>query len=320
MDKEFLFRNLIETLRDRIPQRGKLADVLAELLEIEKEAVYRRLRGSVPFSFQEVHAIASNMGFSLDSIAENISLNTRQMTVLMTEFTEPQERDYKKLEDFVANIQRLKDDPDSESGAIGSVIPTSLCVAYKNIYKFYIFKGAHQFGNPHKIKPYSKTIIPEQLKQINKVFVECVQYSPNSVYILDRNVINFFVNDIRFFYDIRLITREDILLLKEDLHILINDLERYCINSHFDTGNKVDVFLTNIHIDSNYNYIDATKFKLTMLRTATFSDSYSFDEVVFKNMKNWLNFLKRTSTLISEGNMTERIIFFEEQRKIIDTL
>jgi len=320
MKKDFLFKKLIETLQNRVPQRGKLADVLTELLGIEKEAVYRRLRGSVPFSFQEVQAIAIYMGFSLDSIVENNSPLTRQMTVLMTDFLEPQEVDYKMLDDFCVSIQRLKDDPDSESGAIGAIIPSSLCVAYEHIYKFYLFKWVHQFENQNKIKSYKEINVTERLKQINRHFVESVQDSPKSVYILDRQFIEYFVKDIRFFFDIRMITKEDILLLKKDLHLLLNDLERYAVNGHFDNGNRVDIFLANIHFDANYNYIDATAYKLTMMRTFTFSDSYSFDEMVFQNMKNWLNFLKRTSTLISEGNATERIRFFERQRRVVGAM
>ena len=320
MKNDFLFKNLIEALHDRIPQRGKLADMLTELLGIEKEAVYRRLRGSVPFSFQELYTIAIYMGFSLDSIAENISPVTRQMTILLSDFPHPSENDYKKLEDFISNIHRLKEDPDSESGAIGSIIPMSLCVPYQYIYKFNLFKWSHQFGNQKKIKPYAETYIPERLTQINQIFIEGVQSSPKSIYIIDRRIIKYLVNDIRFFFDIRLLKSEDILLLKEDLHLLIGDLERYAVTGQFDTGSKVDIYLANVHIDANYNYINATNYKLTMIHTFTFSDSFSFDEVVFQNMKNWLIFLKRTSTLISEGNVTERIRFFEKQKQTIDSL
>jgi len=319
MKKEFLFKNLIEALNDRIPQRGKLADTLTELLGIEKEAVYRRLRGSVPFSFMEVHAIAAHMGFTLDSIAGSISPVNRHMTVL-SNFPDQHENDYKMLEDFCINIYRLKEDPNSESGAIGNIIPTTLCVSYDYIYRFYLFKYLHQLGNQQKPKSYTKTKIPDYLTQTNKVFVEGIQNSPKSVYILDRQLIKYFVNDVLFLYDIRLITKEEILLVKEDLHLLIDDLERYTINGHFDTGNRLEIFLANVHIDANYNYIDSTLYKLSMMRTFTFVDSYSFDEVVFQNMKSWVNFLKRTSTLISEGNITERIRFFEDQRGFIELL
>jgi len=320
MKKDFIFRNLIETLQDRIPQRGKLAETLVETLGIEKEAVYRRLRGSVPFSFQEVYTIAVHFGLSLNSIAENTSPLTCQLTMFTIEFPYPQEEHYRKLENFTLSLSRLKDDVNSESGAIGSIIPPSICVNYERIYKFHILKWVHQFGNSRQIKSFSEINIPERLKQLNHEFVENVRCAPKSIYVFDRRFIEYFINDVRFFFDIRQIKKEDILLLKGDLHLLINDLERYSNNGCFDTGKKVEIFLANIHIDANYNYIDASEFKLTILRSLAFTDSYSFDEAVFMNMKNWLDFLKRTSTLISEGNTAERIRFFEEQRKIVDSM
>jgi hypothetical protein len=320
MTKDFPFKNLIEALHDRIPQRGKLADVLTELLGIEKEAVYRRLRGSVPFSFREVHTIAVHLGFSLDGIAENITLLNRQMTVLAADFLKPEEKDYKTIESFIENVNRLKEDTDSESGSVGSVIPSSICVNYDSINNFYLFKGAHQFRNPHKLKTFAEINTPERLKQLNQQYVKAVRSSPKSVYIFDRRLIEHFVNDVRFFFDIRLITKEDILRLKEDLHLLLNDLEHYAVDGSFGAGNKTEIFLANIHLDANYYYIDSMKCKLTMIRSLSFSDSYSFDEVIFQNMKYWLNFLKRTSTLISEGNATERIRFFEHQRKLVEEM
>jgi len=320
MKKDFLFKNLIKNLQDRIPQRGKLVEVLTELLDIEKEAVYRRLRGSVPFSFQEVHKIAIHFGLSLDSIAENTSQVTRQMSSLAIEFLDPQEKDFNKLDDFTMNMRQLKEDQNSETGAIGSMIPSSFYVNYEHIYRFYLLKWSHQFWTSQRIKTFAETIIPERLKQHNKEFVKNIQSSPKSVYVLDRQFIGYFVNDVKFFFDIRQITSEDVLLLKEDLHLLLNDLERYAANGCFDTDNKVEIFLSNVHFEANYYYVDSTNYKLTIIRSFAFNDFYSFNEVVFQDMKNWLNFLKRTSTLISEGNVAERIRFFEEQRKLVDSM
>lgn len=39
--------NLIEAMKEKLPLKGKLADMLMDTLYIGKEAVYRRLRGEV---------------------------------------------------------------------------------------------------------------------------------------------------------------------------------------------------------------------------------------------------------------------------------
>jgi hypothetical protein len=214
----------------------------------------------------------------------------------------------------------VKEDPDSETGAIGSTIPSTIYAAYEYIYKFYLYKWAHQFWNSKRLKTYAETKVSERMQDYNREFVKNMQNSPKKVYILDRQFIEYFVNDVKFFFDIRLLTEDDVLRLKEDLHRLINDLDRFARNGCFDNGNKVEFFLSNVHLEADYYYIDSTHCKLTIMRSFAFKEFYSFDEVIFQDMKNWLIFLKRTSTLISEGNIPERIKFFEQQKKLVDSM
>ena len=60
--------NLIEAMKDKLPVKGKLADMLMDTLYIGKEAVYRRLRGEVPFTFKEAALVSRKLGISLDTI------------------------------------------------------------------------------------------------------------------------------------------------------------------------------------------------------------------------------------------------------------
>ena len=44
--------NLIEAMKEKLPLKGQLADMLMDTLYIGKEAVYRSLRCEVPFTLQ----------------------------------------------------------------------------------------------------------------------------------------------------------------------------------------------------------------------------------------------------------------------------
>ena len=57
---------------------------------------------------------------------------------------------------------------------------------------------------------------------------------------------------------------------------------------------------------------------LTMLKSFTLNDATSPDEAIFQRMKQWMQSLIRTSTLISRSGEKDRIVFFEEQRRIVD--
>ena len=54
MKNDLLYENLVAAIKEKIPGRGKLTNQLADLLMLEKEAVYRRLRGDVPFTIFEI--------------------------------------------------------------------------------------------------------------------------------------------------------------------------------------------------------------------------------------------------------------------------
>ena len=53
--------NLIEAAKEKFPAKGQLANILMDTLYMGKEAIYRRLRGEVPFTFQEAAIISKEL-------------------------------------------------------------------------------------------------------------------------------------------------------------------------------------------------------------------------------------------------------------------
>ena len=63
MKKELLYDNLLNAIKEEFPQKTNLVNALVDLLCIEKEAVYRRLRGEVAFTFAEIVTIAMHLEY-----------------------------------------------------------------------------------------------------------------------------------------------------------------------------------------------------------------------------------------------------------------
>lgn len=61
--KNGILNELISTMRERIPQDMNLANTLADILCMGKEAVYRRLRGEVSFTIDEERCFLKNSVF-----------------------------------------------------------------------------------------------------------------------------------------------------------------------------------------------------------------------------------------------------------------
>ena len=60
--------SLIEAVKEKLPLKENLANLLIDTLYIGKEAIYRRLRGEVPFTLEEAALISRKLGVSLDNV------------------------------------------------------------------------------------------------------------------------------------------------------------------------------------------------------------------------------------------------------------
>lgn len=59
---------LIDAVREKLSPKENIANLLMDTLFIGKEAIYRRLRGEVPFILEEAALISRKLGVSLDKI------------------------------------------------------------------------------------------------------------------------------------------------------------------------------------------------------------------------------------------------------------
>lgn len=75
----------LEAVRNKIQHRSVPTNQLVELLDIDKVAVYRRLRGEVPFSFREIALLSQELGISLDALITQSTIDTTSQNLLMIE-------------------------------------------------------------------------------------------------------------------------------------------------------------------------------------------------------------------------------------------
>ena len=101
MKKELLYDNLLNAIKEEFPQKTNLVNALVDLLCIEKEAVYRRLRGEVAFTFAEIVTIANAFGISLDNLVGTVTAKSRPFQLKLVDFVNPMETDYDMLDQYI---------------------------------------------------------------------------------------------------------------------------------------------------------------------------------------------------------------------------
>ena len=308
---------LLNAIKEKAPQK-QIVNILTDLLHIEREAVYRRLRGEVPFSFSEIVKISRAFSISIDSIIGINNSKSHPFQLKFIDYYNPTEVDYAMHEEFIGIVSATKDDVHSEAGYSVNMIPLTFSLKHEFIHRFYTLRWLYQFGDPGSCPRFSEISFPDRLKELFQRYLHDVQYFRSTFFIWDSSVFTNLINDIKYFNSIRLVSDEDVKLLKSEIADFLDYLEKLSIHGAFPNGHKVDIYISSLNFETAYSYIHANQYNITMIKAFGLNEVSSLDIDIFNKTRRWLQALKRTSVLVSGSGENSRIQFFEAQRDMLE--
>ena len=321
MEESHLFyQEFISAIRNKIPHKATLTNAIADLLCIDKDAIYRRLRGEVSFSFSEMAVIARNMGISLDAIAGIENFQSKPSKMNISRQVNPTEVDYEMFEGHVNLLKSIKDEPETEIMEAGNIFSHYLYQDYEHLTRFHLFRW-NQSSSYAEALPFHEIIIPERLRTLHKETCIYSKHIKSTQYVFDNMIFQRLTASIKYFARIQLIKEEDVALIKNDLIAFVNNLENMAVKGkHEETGNAISIYLSDVNTDANYSCLKSNNIHMTLFKVFLLNAVVSFDEDVFNEAIAWIRSLQRKSTLISVSGQRIRADFFNKQREIIHTL
>jgi hypothetical protein len=321
MKTDLWYDAFLDAIQEKFPKKSQLIDALMDLLNIEREAAYRRLRKDVLFSIYEVTKIAYAWGISLDAIINNTPDHSHSLRLKLLNFFYPTELDLREMEDFVQSLENLKNVQESEYMEVSNQLPGSLFSGFPHLARFYLFKWMYRYGHEEVMHPYSQVMQPDRLRKLEIAHFEGIRNISDVFYIWDNKIIEYLINDIKYFASIYLISPEDIQILKDDINAFLDFMEDVSNNSCFPNGKgRVHLYVSRTNIDTGYSYFSSETRKVSLIRTFILNVASTTNEQVFDNLKMWINRTKRSSVKISSVDEKRRIVFFKEQRELVNTL
>ena len=315
-----LYQLLLSEIQKSFPKKAMMVSTLADILRIERGAVYRRLRQEVPFTFNEIAAIARNLKISLDNMIGLDHGKSIPFELRLPEFVSPQETDYYILNAYVSFLRTLTQSENTEMGSVSNVLPIDLSSGFYYLSLFDFFKWNFHYNN-EKMKPFHQISIPQGMEKFLKEYAMEIRKFNKVSYVFDNKMFQLFVDDINYFNSIRLIEKDDILKIKEDLLSALDYLEKMAITGQFkETGNSVNLYISDIDITTSYTYMETEDIHFSLVKMFILSSVTSLDKKTFDKMKKWIHSLIKISTLITLTNEKQRVMYFEQQRKIINEL
>jgi len=322
MKYEILYRDLLNQLKNQIPQKSKLVAKLADTLPLGKMAVYRRLRQEVPFTFEEIVTVVKEFNISLDNM---LGIEARPLFPFRFQSIRnenPIEINYLILEKYLQAIKNVASDSTGKISLVSNLLPQLFYAGFKFIYHFYYFKWQYYSIPGNQVKSYHEITLPERLIQIiEDIFVNYKRVKA-CYFILDNQIFQNFVNDVIYFNCIRLIRDDDILRIKNELFRFLDYMESIASRGFVDKpSNKVLIYISETNIDTSYACIDSqSSSRFALIWSFIFNSILTFDDETLKMIMLRIRPIIRTSTLLSVTGKKQRMMFFETQRKIVGQL
>ena len=312
--------NLISVIREKSPLNVNLTTYLCDTLNIGKESAYRRIRGEINFTFDEIATLSQNLNFSVDNIigskqGENALFNIHLL----------QKMDYfdiyvSKMLEYGRMFRESSEQMETKARMSIGTLPYFFYVDYMSLSKFRIYKWMNQHQKIEPNEKYVDFVLPEKILNAHKVFHQDIQKIQSVTVIMNNNVFWSVIKDIEYFYKRGLLSDEDIQALKKDLHKLLNTIEQMATTGKNNSGSKTDLYITPIDMEASYLHFEYGAKQFSQIRIFAISAIDSFDIGLCKIQKEWIESLKRYSVLISESGEVQRFEYINKQREYIDNI
>ena len=154
---------LITEIIKRIPPEVKIIDYLKEILNISKESLYRRVRGELPFTFEEISRLSLELNFSVDKIIRQNTIDHMYFNIQAEESADPSKVFFLMLNKYYTDILKVLDSKDSEVIIVLNQLWPIFTLFFDPLFKFSYYKWLYSNRNHSLRYRLSEVQIPQEI-------------------------------------------------------------------------------------------------------------------------------------------------------------
>jgi len=319
---------LLEVVLSKYARRAEAVDALCELLNVGKDAIYRRLRGDSLLSPDELKLLALEYEISLDAFVfeERDTVFFRYLP-----FTKPLNNFSEYLNQIYTDLQKVSTISDAKVYYASAEIPIFYYLLFPDLFAFklYVWGSTIWDFDYLKNKQFSRDLIPPDIFDLADKTSKLYQNIP-SVELWSLNIVDFSLSQIEYHVISGGFKEENFALtLCDQLLELCNHLQEMAA-----AGSKFKIGMTGEHAKPNTfelyhnemvytnNTVMVTSERVNMLYTAFINPNFltSTDSRVCEFSEDWFNRMIGKSERLSLQSAKTRAWFFKGLRKRVETV
>ena len=311
---------LIAKIRESAPEGSNLTNYLSDLLNIGRESVYRRLRGEINFTFDEVATLSENLNFSLDNLVGIKRDANALFNIHMLQKIEYLDIYVNNMLEYGTLFRESSAQMKTRARISANTIPYFFHISYEALSKLRIYKWLYQ---SQKIIPgdkYADFVLPQKVLDAHQTLYRDIQTIPNVIMIMDNNVFWSVIKDIEYFWKRDLLTDDEISILKNELHKMVDALETMASDELCQKGVGVEMYISAVDLEASYFHFEYGDNQFAQVKIFSISAIDSFDPGICTIQKQWMESQKRYSVLISGSGEMQRFEYMNKQREFIDNI
>jgi hypothetical protein len=311
---------LIAKVSESIPKNIKIVEYLVRKLNVSKESAYRRMRGDIPFAFDEIALLALDLDFSADEVIGNNRGDRIFFDLQGDNLFNPEENFLAVFREYYKFTEKIIKSNEKEMILATNRLNLCFLIRHEMLFKLFYYKWIHQSNNVSVNFPFSKVEVPAEILALKENYRQMAQKMNNVTFIIDRNIFLSFVREIQYYYSRKLISDQDLVLIKSELITLINQMDRLMQNGCDEFGASYNFYLSLLDIEANTSWASYDN------RSGSFFWIYSVNPAVICNEKintmhkKWLETLKKYSALITQSNEILQVNFIDKQREDVESI
>lgn len=308
---------IVDAIRTHLHPDENIVAYLMSLLSLGRESIYRRLRSEIPFTFEEVSILSSNMGFSIDSLLKLKKTERVLYYVDLNEQIVSEKVYYEKLLQYTQFFAETRKCKSVKRRFAKNYIPLFFSLNYPALTKFKYYKWVHQMLDVKPDFAMSDLVMPQDITDLQKQWGEIEEEWVNTTYIFDDNIFLSLIKDINYFYKRGLINESEIRELEDSLLDLVEELELMAKSGKHRNGSEVLLYILHLDLSAAYSHVEYDNNTASHILLHNADILKSNNPRVCQVQKDWINLLKRYSVLITQSGEMQRFEYFKRQREYI---